>query len=264
MTAEEQTAIPWNCLPPSRQSCQPSIHQQDTHQLVTLLKRTRKPMPSRQLPVTRKSWNRRSSGAASNSARRRKSSRPGQRRRPEHGTRQLSCPGASRARQVRHGRRPPPALPARAVSSLARPRRPVRKPWAVGGAGKGQLQSRVAANGRPRLGSHAGTGAAGRRAGGQRRQAAPRAASGGCRGAHFRPSGSQVVEEAVIKLLYKPGGLLINWLYGVLAGAIVNRVWTSAARADDAPKATDAQRRWKSSQMRAHAAGIGSGGCADV
>jgi hypothetical protein len=120
-----------------------------------------------------------------NSARRRKSSRPGQRRRPEHGTRQLSCPGASRARQVRHGRRPPPALPARAVSSLARPRRPVRKPWAVGGAGKGQLQSRVAANGRPRLGSHAGTGAAGRRAGGQRRQAAPRAASGGCRGAPF-------------------------------------------------------------------------------
>jgi Protein of unknown function (DUF4235) len=72
-----------------------------------------------------------------------------------------------------------------------------------------------------------------------------------------------VVEEAVIKLLYKPGGLLINWLCGVLAGAIVNRVWTSAARADDAPKATDAQRRWKSSQMRAHATGIGSGGCAD-
>ncbi len=34
MTAEEQTAIPWNGLPPSRQ-----------------------------LPVTRKSWNRRSSGA---------------------------------------------------------------------------------------------------------------------------------------------------------------------------------------------------------
>jgi hypothetical protein len=149
MTAEEQTAIPWSGLPPSRQSCQPSIHQQDTHQLVTLLKRTRKPMPSRQLPVTRKSWNRRSSGAASNSARRRKSSRPGQRRRPEHGTRQLSCPGASRARQVRHGRRPPPALPARAVSSLARLRRPVRKPWAVGGAGKGQLQSRVAAMGAP-------------------------------------------------------------------------------------------------------------------
>jgi hypothetical protein len=58
-----------------------------------------------------------------------------------------------------------------------------------------------------------------------------------------------VVEEAVIKLLYKPVGLLINWLYGVLAGAVVNRVWTSAARADDAPKATDAQRRWKSFQM---------------
>jgi hypothetical protein len=48
----------------------------------------------------------------------------------------------------------------------------------------------------------------------------------------------------VIKLLYKPLGLLINSLYGVLAGAVINRVWTSAARADDAPKATDAQRRW--------------------
>ena len=67
----------------------------------------------------------------------------------------------------------------------------------------------------------------------------------------------------MIKLLYKPVGLLINWLYGVLAGAVVNRVWTSAIRADDAPKATDAQRRWKSFQMRAHATGIGSGGCAD-
>ena len=42
----------------------------------------------------------------------------------------------------------------------------------------------------------------------------------------------------MIKLLYKPLGLLINSLYGVLAGAVVNRVWTSAARADDAPKAT--------------------------
>ena len=67
----------------------------------------------------------------------------------------------------------------------------------------------------------------------------------------------------MIKLLYKPVGLLINWLYGVLAGAVVNRVWTSAIQADDAPKATDAQRRWKSFQMRAHATGIGSGGCAD-
>ena len=67
----------------------------------------------------------------------------------------------------------------------------------------------------------------------------------------------------MIKLLYKPVGLLINWLYGVLTGAVVNRVWTSAIRADDAPKATDAQRRWKSFQMaRAHATGIGSGGCA--
>jgi hypothetical protein len=185
MTAEEQTAIPWSGLPPSRQSCQPSTHQQDTHQLVTLLKRTRKPMPSRQLPVTRKSWNRRSSGAASNSARRRKSSRPGQRRRPEHGTRQLSCPGAVKSK-TGQARKAAAARAASARSQLAGKAAAAReKAMAVGGAGKGQLQSRVAANGRPRLGSHAGTGAAGRRAGGQRRQAAPRAASGGCRGAPF-------------------------------------------------------------------------------
>jgi hypothetical protein len=52
-----------------------------------------------------------------------------------------------------------------------------------------------------------------------------------------------VVQKAVIKLLYKPVRLLINSLYGVLAGAVVNSVWTSAVRADDAPKATDARRR---------------------
>ena len=47
----------------------------------------------------------------------------------------------------------------------------------------------------------------------------------------------------MIKLLYKPAGMLVSVLGGVVAGAIFRRVWKVAAREDDAPKATDAQRR---------------------
>jgi hypothetical protein len=45
----------------------------------------------------------------------------------------------------------------------------------------------------------------------------------------------------MIKLFYKP----VSVLGGVLAGAIFKRVWKLAAREDDAPKATDAQRGWR-------------------
>ena len=162
-------------------------HQQDTHQLVTLLKRTRKPMPSRASRATCSSWNRRSSGAASNSARRRKSFAA----RTEAKARARDKAAAVPAREEQdrsgtEGGRRPRCQRARSGSSTpARPRRPVRKPWPSAALGKASCKSRVTANGRSRLGSHAGTGAAGRRAGGQRRQAAPRAASGGCRGAPF-------------------------------------------------------------------------------
>jgi hypothetical protein len=53
-----------------------------------------------------------------------------------------------------------------------------------------------------------------------------------------------VVEKAVIKLLYKPMGMLISVLGGMLAGAIFKKAWKMIAREDDAPKATDAQRGW--------------------
>ena len=47
------------------------------------------------------------------------------------------------------------------------------------------------------------------------------------------------------KLLYKPVGILVSVLGGVLAGAIFKRVWKITAREDDAPKATDARRGWR-------------------
>jgi hypothetical protein len=53
------------------------------------------------------------------------------------------------------------------------------------------------------------------------------------------------VEAAMIKLLYKPAGMLVSVLGGVIAGAVFKRVWKVAAREDDAPKATDAQRGWR-------------------
>ena len=49
----------------------------------------------------------------------------------------------------------------------------------------------------------------------------------------------------MIKLLYKPMGILVSVLGGLLAGAIFKQVWKLAAREDDAPKATDAQRGWR-------------------
>jgi Protein of unknown function (DUF4235) len=57
--------------------------------------------------------------------------------------------------------------------------------------------------------------------------------------------GNRAVEAAMIKLLYKPAGMLVSVLGGVIAGAIFKRAWKVAAGEDDAPKATDAQRGWR-------------------
>jgi Protein of unknown function (DUF4235) len=54
-----------------------------------------------------------------------------------------------------------------------------------------------------------------------------------------------VVEETMIKLIYKPVSLLVSVLGGMLAGAIFKQIWKLAAREDDAPKASDAQRGWR-------------------
>jgi hypothetical protein len=49
----------------------------------------------------------------------------------------------------------------------------------------------------------------------------------------------------MIKLLFKPLSLLVSVLSGILAGAIFKKVWQLAAREDEAPEATDAQRGWR-------------------
>jgi hypothetical protein len=53
-----------------------------------------------------------------------------------------------------------------------------------------------------------------------------------------------MVEETMIKLVYKPLSVLVSVLGGLLASAIFKRIWKLAAREDDAPKATDARRSW--------------------
>jgi hypothetical protein len=47
------------------------------------------------------------------------------------------------------------------------------------------------------------------------------------------------------KVLYKPVGMLVSVLGGVLAGAIFKQVWKVAFSEDDAPKATDTDRSWR-------------------
>lgn len=49
----------------------------------------------------------------------------------------------------------------------------------------------------------------------------------------------------MIKLLYKPAGMLVSVLGGILAAAIFKRVWKLTAGEDQAPKATDARRGWR-------------------
>jgi hypothetical protein len=49
----------------------------------------------------------------------------------------------------------------------------------------------------------------------------------------------------MIKLLYKPVGILAGVLGGVLASSIFQRIWKLAAQEDEAPKATDARRGWR-------------------
>jgi predicted metal-dependent enzyme (double-stranded beta helix superfamily) len=52
------------------------------------------------------------------------------------------------------------------------------------------------------------------------------------------------VAKAKGKLLYRPVGLLAGGLAGVVAGAVVKRVWRLAAGEEDTPDALDEQRGW--------------------
>ena len=46
------------------------------------------------------------------------------------------------------------------------------------------------------------------------------------------------------RLLYKPLGLVVSVVGGLVAGAVFKRVWRSVAREEEAPKATDARKGW--------------------
>ena len=48
----------------------------------------------------------------------------------------------------------------------------------------------------------------------------------------------------MIKLLYRPFGVLVSVLGGALAGRIFKKVWKAAAGQDEAPQATDERRGW--------------------
>ena len=48
----------------------------------------------------------------------------------------------------------------------------------------------------------------------------------------------------ILKILYKPFGIVVSVLGGMLAGAIFKRVWKLAAHEDQAPDATDEQHGW--------------------
>lgn len=46
------------------------------------------------------------------------------------------------------------------------------------------------------------------------------------------------------RVLYKPLGLLISILGGLVAGALFKRVWVAVAQEDEPPKPIDARRGW--------------------
>lgn len=48
----------------------------------------------------------------------------------------------------------------------------------------------------------------------------------------------------MIKLLYKPFGLIVSVLGGLLASAIFSRVWRAIAHEETSPDATDRDRSW--------------------
>jgi predicted metal-dependent enzyme (double-stranded beta helix superfamily) len=47
-----------------------------------------------------------------------------------------------------------------------------------------------------------------------------------------------------MKLLYKPFGLIVGVIGGILAGVVFKQVWKLVAHEDDAPDSTDVQKSW--------------------
>jgi hypothetical protein len=53
-----------------------------------------------------------------------------------------------------------------------------------------------------------------------------------------------VAQEALVKFLYAPFGILFGVLGGLLGGAIFKQIWKRVAGEDDAPDSTDSQYGW--------------------
>ncbi|WP_030934327.1 DUF4235 domain-containing protein [Streptomyces sp. NRRL B-24720] len=49
----------------------------------------------------------------------------------------------------------------------------------------------------------------------------------------------------VSEVAYKPVGLVLGALSGVLAGLVFRQVWKKVGHGDDAPDATDEERTWR-------------------
>ena len=62
------------------------------------------------------------------------------------------------------------------------------------------------------------------------------------------------------RVLYKPIGLFVSVLGGLVAGAIFKRLWRVAADGSKAPEATDERRSWREVTTAAAAQGAVYGG----
>lgn len=59
----------------------------------------------------------------------------------------------------------------------------------------------------------------------------------------------------MLKLLYKPFGLLFSVAGGLVAGAVFGRLWRLVTGEDKAPKATEQRRTWREVLVAAAAQG---------
>jgi hypothetical protein len=61
--------------------------------------------------------------------------------------------------------------------------------------------------------------------------------------------------NGLLRVAYKPIGILAGVVGGLLAGAVFRRLWTLVGREGKAPKATDADRGWAEVVLSAAAQG---------
>ncbi|GGO81956.1 DUF4235 domain-containing protein [Wenjunlia tyrosinilytica] len=59
-----------------------------------------------------------------------------------------------------------------------------------------------------------------------------------------------------VKVLYKPVGMTLGAVGGLVAGALFKRVWKAAGHEDDAPDATDEDRGWPQIMLAAALEGL--------